>query len=117
MLVYRVEHRTDCCGPYQEKLWWDENRRRSNLLLNLAWDLHIAHRHIPGFWEYGYRCGFKSLDLLYTWFAGYIGRLKKNDYLIRVYEAPEFKEHYDQIAFLWDKAIWLNDKELSNDYI
>lgn len=117
MLIYRVEHRTDCCGPYQSKFWWDKTKVRSLGCRVLANDLKSDHRTKPGFWEMDYRCGFKSLDLLYTWFAGYINRLKDNDYLIRVYEASEFKEHYDQIAFLWDKAIWLNDKELSNDYI
>lgn len=117
MLVYRIEHRTDCCGPYQDKPWWNKNLIRTQSAIALAYDLQTAHRAAPGFWEYGYRCGFKSLDLLYTWFSGYINRLKENDYLIRVYEASEFKEHYGQIAFLWEKAIWLNDKELSNDYI
>lgn len=97
MKVYRVAHATARdsgfpSGPYAS---YDTLPRESNAILqDMRWE-HSDDAHPSPSWDRRLggigdheRCGFDSLDALYTWFDGWCERLTLAGFLLWVYEAP-----------------------------
>jgi hypothetical protein len=107
MLVYRVEHKRHCCGPYHI-----EGYACNNDVLILKDDIVEAHsgdneRPVIYFELFGrldgriHRCGFSSFSLLRKWFKGWGKRLRETDFVVRVLRVPKNKvlDTGPQLAF------------------
>ncbi len=99
MIVYRVEHKKDCWGPYssnhvknahfedEEKFFQDERKKLSE-------ELCKAHnkddyRPIQYTLTEFERSGFLNLQYLIWWFQHFLDKLHTLDYVIRVFNISE----------------------------
>lgn len=106
MLVYRIEHKVDCCGPYQETFHWRLFRPcRDKSCRKLAERLQAAHRHLPGAYRYGHFCGTSDIDSLYNWFSGFLKSLHDCGYVIRIYQADHVIDRDNQVLFPIDSEL------------
>lgn len=115
MLVYRVEHSVDGCGPYMSNTL--EGKFRPQYIQRLANSLGTKHNgdseHCVIWEEVGNQgfssrhfCGFESMEQLYNWFRGFITSLFECGYVFKTYNVPDqyvLRGRY-QLAFEMDKA-------------
>jgi hypothetical protein len=85
MIVYRIEK--NGLGPYRSRL---ENKN-SDKLVNKLWS-HLGSSHptcvveIPSFNSEKHICGFSCVTKLKKWFHGSRAELRRNGYLMALYE-------------------------------
>lgn len=106
MIVYRVEHVNDRCGPHVGTMpdapWSKVSQRKPRATFSLPY----------GLW-YGWRFGFSSIQQMTRYFsANELKELKRIGFVLAIYEASEFRFDESQAAFEADSAMHKVDVDL-----
>lgn len=112
MLVYRVEHKDTCIGPYHSRFNVNIPIESHQQLFNILTNFFFKRHHVDpsddmidgtSFNLYGWKFGFKDEKSLTKWFNNHRGikGLQNLGFVVRVYEVPsdQVKQMKSQIAY------------------
>jgi hypothetical protein len=89
MIVYRLEHSTDGCGPYNGRHKYNTQERKMNESHHIQLATHPSPEADGIAMRDSYLCGFASLQSLRQWFKGFLKPLLAKGYqIIKIEIAP-----------------------------
>lgn len=110
MLVYRIEHKNVYCGPYSYNGLSSDCR---TLGVSLSYNHSGCNKHKVFKGDKGYVSGMLSLQELKHWFSGFLKKLHRNNYVVRVFEASKYQiatpDYQSQVVFLREESKLLRE--------